>query len=76
MASQSQKSSMSCGLGTCVSPLCYLCTVITKLPQPGTLMERQAKYAVPDLSRKKGAKHPSQKKSRRKALEPSGLRVR
>lgn len=25
---------MSCGLGTCVDPLCYLCTVVAMLPQP------------------------------------------
>lgn len=65
---------MSCGLGTCVDPDCYLCTVIGKSQQPTSMLERQAAYAVPDGSRKKAAKHPSQKKSHRKALEPIGLR--
>ncbi len=67
---------MSCGLGTCTNPTCYLCTVIGRQPQPTTMLERQAKYAVPDASKKKPAQHPSQKKSNRKALEAPGLRVK
>ena len=63
----------SCGLGTCLDPLCYLCRTVGKLSQPTTLLEHEAKYAVPVAKTKK--QEPRSKKSHRKALEPYGYKV-
>jgi hypothetical protein len=72
--------SVSCAFGPCDQSRerggagCDLCDRVAKLPQPSTstMLERQAKYAVPDASRKKAPKHPMFTKRHRKALEPVG----
>lgn len=58
-----------CALGNCTDPNCRLCRVVGKLPQPRTLLEQQAKYAVPVAKKKT---HSGKRK--RKALEGMGLR--